>query len=87
MVDAVAEDVVHLDGVRGGAVDERGDARAVRFGGESLAKQSGGRQHGARQQRGVPVDHRAARVMDDLLGNLLITELQGPLGETFDYVH
>ena len=78
VIDAVAEDVVHLDRMRGRAVDERRRAHrgapaqgepgfaAVELFGERALERSGGRDHGAGKERRVPIDHRAFCVVQQL---------------------
>ncbi len=99
MIDALAEDVVHLDGVRRRAVDERGRAHArapaerepgfamVELSGESALEQEGRRNHAARKQRRVPVDHGALRLVQHLRRHRLPAIALGEPGETFDDVH
>src|SRR5206468_11008743 len=99
MIDALAENVVHLDRVRGRAVDERrgsyrrtpaqGEMRVsvVELCGERALEQGCRRNHGAWKQRRVPVDHHALRLVQHLRRHGLPAITLGEPGETLDDVH
>ena len=85
VVDAVAIDVVHLDRMRSGAVDERHGARVVS--GERLLEQRRRRYHSAGVKRGVPIDDRASRVVRDFRRDRPRAPVRGPRGIALDDVH
>src|SRR5205823_4091695 len=86
MVDAVAIDIVDLDGVRRGAVDERQGARITVIA-ERFLEQRRGRHDAAGQERSVPVDHGAPRVMHHFLWYRLRAPTGGPARIALDDVH
>src|SRR5712691_1724739 len=98
MIDALAEDVVDLDRMRGRAVDERRRAHArapaerepgfavVELCGERALEQRGRGNHGARKQRRVPVDHDALRLVQYPRRHSLPAIALGEPGETLDDV-
>ena len=80
VVARVAVDVVELDRMRRGTVDQRRDAcggapslpqprsPAIEIFGERLLQQRRRRAQAARQQRRIPIDHRTLRVMHYFCG-------------------
>src|SRR5256885_15147917 len=99
MVDAVAIDIVDLDGVRRRAVDERrgphpgepavGEARsaAADLIRERMLEESRGRNHRPRKERRVPVDHDSLRLVQYLRRDRLTAIPLGEPGELLDDVH
>ena len=99
VIDAVAEDVVDLDRVRGRAVDQRrgADGRpaaereagraAIELVGERALEQRRGRHDRAGEERGVPVDHRALGVMQHVRRYGSAAGRCGERGEPLDDVH
>ena len=99
VVDAVAEDVVDLDRVRGRAVDQRRgthgrapaqrEARiaAIELLGERALEHRRRRDHCAGEERRVPVDHRALRVVQHLRRDRFAAGGFGERGEPLDDVH
>ena len=89
MVDAVAEDVVDFDGMRGGAVDQRHRARiaALELFRKGLLQQRRRRDHQARVERRMPIDQRAPRVVRDFRWDRLRTPAHRPIRPTFDDMH
>ena len=99
MVDALAENVVHLECVRGRAVDERrgsyrrapaqGEMRVteVQLPGESALEQHRRRNHGSGKQRGVPIDHRAFGVVQHIGRDGPLATVIGKPRETLYHVH
>ena len=86
MVDAVTIDIVDFDRVRGGAVDERQGARITGLA-ERFLQQRRGRHDAAGQERGMPVDHGAPRVMHHFRRYRLRAPTRSPGGEALDDVH
>ena len=99
MIDAVAEDVVHLDRVRSAAVDQRsrpysgpateGQAgvAVVEFLRKTFFEKSRGRNNGTRQQCSVPVDHGALGVVQHFGRNGSAAVFLGPAGKPLYDVH
>src|SRR6266850_938168 len=86
VVDAVAIDIVDLDGMRRAAVDERQGARIAGLA-ERFHQKRRGRNDAAGQERGVPVDHGAPRVMRHFLRYRLRAPTCGPGSKALDDVH
>ncbi len=96
VVDRVAEDVVELDRVRRGAVDERASAgggappegergtAAVQLVGQHALEQRGRGDDGAGKERRVPVDDGALRVVDHRRGERLRAQAVRELREALD---
>ena len=98
VVDRIAKDVVHLGGVRGGAVDQRRGAgrgvlaerqsrRAVAdLVAERAFQQRGRRQHRAGQHGRMPIDERALGVVQQPRCDLARTKVLREAGRLFDHV-
>ncbi len=99
MVDAFAENVVHLERVRSRAVDEgrgphrrapaQGEMRVteVQLPGESALEQHRRRNHGSGKQRGVPIDHRAFGVVQHIGRDGPLATVIGKPRESLYHVH
>ena len=89
MVDAVAENIVDFDGVRGGAVDQRHRARiaALELFRKGLLQHRSRRDGQARVERRMPIDQRAPRVVRDFRWDRLRTPAHRPIRPTFDDMH
>ena len=87
MVDAVPENVIHLDRVGRGAFEQRFQPRRLAFSGERFLHEGDGGDYHPGIQRGMPIDHCATRVMHHFFRKGSLPERNCPIGKALDEVH